>query len=312
MSGQPFIDNTSPLLISFSGGKTSAFMTWYLFRKYPNRKKIVVFANTGKEREETLEFVHACDQAWNLGVVWVEAETNPEHGKGVTAKVVDFKTASRKGEPFEAMIAKHGIPNKALPHCTRELKSYAIRAYARSIGWKKTQYVTAIGYRVDEPKRVKWAHAAKERLIYPLVSDFPVNKQYIDSFWAAQGFSLNLQPHQGNCDMCWKKSKRKLFTLLSEKAEAGDWWERMEEKYGDYVPLSRQHNSAINPPFTFYRGGESMKELREEMELTGFSKWREPNSQLELLMFSDPELDHTGGCEESCEVFTEDELHQAS
>ena len=52
-------------------------------------------------------------------VVWVESITNPEYRKGVTAKVVSFVTASRNGEPFEAMIKKHGIPNITQPHCTR-------------------------------------------------------------------------------------------------------------------------------------------------------------------------------------------------
>jgi hypothetical protein len=44
--------------------------------------------------------------AWNAGVVWVEAVTHPGR-VACTAKVVDFATASRGGEPFEAVIAKY-------------------------------------------------------------------------------------------------------------------------------------------------------------------------------------------------------------
>ncbi|BBI90503.1 phosphoadenosine phosphosulfate reductase [Tenacibaculum phage PTm1] len=36
---------------------------------------VFVFANTGQENEETLEFVNKCDEEYNLNVVWIEAKT---------------------------------------------------------------------------------------------------------------------------------------------------------------------------------------------------------------------------------------------
>jgi len=32
----------------------------------------VCFANTGKEREETLRFVHECETRWGVRVHWIE------------------------------------------------------------------------------------------------------------------------------------------------------------------------------------------------------------------------------------------------
>lgn len=58
-----------PLLISFSGGRTSAFMTRVLVDYLQDRERPVVFANTGKEREETLWFINECDKRWKLGVI---------------------------------------------------------------------------------------------------------------------------------------------------------------------------------------------------------------------------------------------------
>ena len=164
---QPFVK--PKLLISFSGGRTSAFMAnWCLENLSDKYDIIVVYANTGKEREETLDFIERCDRYFGFNCTWIECVTNPEYKKGVSAKVVTFKTASRNGEPFEQMIKKHGMPSVANPVCTRELKSYAIKAYARSIGWSK--YFIAIGIRSDEIDRIS-PTAKKQRFIYPLISN---------------------------------------------------------------------------------------------------------------------------------------------
>lgn len=94
------------LSISFSGGKTSAYMTkWLLDNKLNDFDNVVItFANTGQELEETLEFVNRCDKEWNLGVVWLEALVDPVKGNGTKFRRVTFETASRNGEPFEEYI----------------------------------------------------------------------------------------------------------------------------------------------------------------------------------------------------------------
>lgn len=111
------------LAISFSGGETSAYMAYRLMKEYGDSHEIItLFANTGEEAEETLEFVDKCDQEFGLNIIWLEAVVNPVLGEGTEAKIIDFLCASRKGEPFEAVIAKYGIPNPMNPHCSRELK----------------------------------------------------------------------------------------------------------------------------------------------------------------------------------------------
>lgn len=153
------------LFVSFSGGKTSAYMSYMLKKDYGHKYDMrFVFANTGLENEQTLKFVDQCDRAFGLDVVWIEAVINPEHMKGVTHKIVNFETAARNGEPFEAFISKSGIPNANKPQCSDRLKALPIEHYKKTIGWKGCKH--AIGMRVDEPNRV--LSITKRKKLYQL------------------------------------------------------------------------------------------------------------------------------------------------
>lgn len=276
------------LLISFSGGKTSAFMTkWLLENKKNEYEMKVVFANTGLENEKTLEFIKKNSEYFGFECIWVEAVTNPIHGKGVSAKVVTFETASRNGEPFDESNAKHGLPNMTNPKCTRELKAYAIKAYLRDIGWKK--YYTAIGIRNDEIDRMN--DKRKElRLIYPLISMIPTKKEDINKFWKEQPFNLEIKEHQGNCNCCWKKSLKKLLTIAKENPNQFDWWAEQEKKYENFIPDSRKHNPNIKLPIRMFRGNRSVSDI---LEL----------SKQPFEAFIDKDFEQSNGCEETCEAF---------
>jgi len=286
-----------PLVISFSGGRTSAYMTWRLLDKYKGKREIlVVFANTGKEREETLQFIHDCDTHYNFGTVWLESVQYHGKRKAAGYKLVTFETANRMGAPFEDMIKKHGIPNAAFPHCSRELKKNPINAYIREyLKWK--DYEIALGIRADEPKRL----TKKPKVIYPLAYEFPSTKLSVNQWWHRNRFNLNLKDYEGNCNMCWKKSKRKLLTILVENHEYGDWWNEMEVKYGEFVPPTQSAHRVT--PITFFRQSESMQELLEDSKLS--FRRQEDAFKLDELMFFEPELDfeETGCGKASCEPF---------
>ena len=161
-----------------------------------------------------------------------------------------FNTASRNGEPFEDVIKKYTIPNQEFIHCTRELKIVPIRSFLRSMGLKKGDYYEAIGIRADEQHRANWKRAKKDNLIYPLITDIRVNRQFIRDFWDNMPFTLNLKDYEGNCDLCYKKSKRKLLTLILENPKIIDWWAKMELEYG-------------NNEHVFFRGNTSALDLLE-------------------------------------------------
>lgn len=283
------------LLVSFSGGRTSAYMTKYLLDNYKDiYNMIVVFANTGKEFEQTLDFIKKCDDVYGFNTIWVEAVTNHQYRKGVTAKVVNHETASRNGEPFEQMIKKHGLPNVVMPMCTRELKTYAIRAYCKQINFKK--YKTAIGIRADEIDRIAQDHE-KMGYIYPLVSA-GITKSDINKFWVNNDFDLQLKGYEGNCDLCFKKSLRKVLTIIKEHPDRVNWWMEMEKQYEDYIPETRKQ---IGEKIRMYRNKLSLKEL-VELAQSPFELAKDDSKYYsnQLSLF---DLDVSNGCVESCEPF---------
>lgn len=265
-----------------------------------------IFANTGEENEETLEFAHQCDKYFDLNLVWVEADVQHGKRKSTQAKVVSFETASRNGEPFEEVIKKYGIPNRKFPHCTRELKENPIKNYARSIGWGKGDYVTAIGIRIDEIDRMN-ASADRLGLIYPLVSDVPMSKKDINAYWNMMPFRLQLKGYQGNCKVCWKKSYRKLLTIAHNSPGKFQKFWQLEKDYEHFTPPTRNES---NPPYRFFRGDKTVNDIFNLLKEGDF-KMADDDS----VVYSDNEdkikdllhelnLDDAGGCSESCEVFT--------
>lgn len=278
--------------ISFSGGETSAYMTkWLLENKKGDYDFVVTFANTGQEAEETLDFVDRCDREFGFNLHWVEAV--PQEGrKGTTYKEVNFRDADRNGEPFEAVIRKYGIPNKSFPHCSRELKTRPIHAFAKH-WFGTTDYITFIGIRSDEIDRM----SDDPKFAYPLV-DLGITKPKINSFWDAQPFRLNLKGYEGNCKTCWKKSKRKLLTIAQERPSWFDFFSEMELKYECFVPKTLNPDK-YKTPARFFRNYESCSDLLREAKETYFKK-----AEDDKFIFAHPELDLEGACgSESCESF---------
>lgn len=291
------------LLVSVSGGETSGFLAWKIKNSTEFQEKYEIrygFANTGREREETLEFLDECAKAWDLPIEWLEADVQREHGVGVRAKLVSFETASRNGEPFEAMIQKYGIPNTGFPHCSRILKRQAIRSFFKAWG----SYTTAIGIRADEFDRQSDT-AKKDKITYPLINVWPTQKTDVNRFWSEQPFRLRLKGYQGNCVDCWKKSFRKLATIAKETPEVFDWTRSMELKYQHYRPQT-QPNRRL--PARFFRGSKTVDDIFDIAHSSAFTPAEDDKLKTEVVsilsLFDDAfMLDASSGCEESCEAF---------
>lgn len=282
------------LVVSFSGGRTSGYLTKKLLEQKESWKDIIViFANTGQEHEKTLEFVHNCDKYFGFNTVWIEAVTHLNEQKASTAKVVNFKTASRNGEPFEGVIEKYGIPWSKAGHCTRELKENPIKSYLREIGLNNSNRVMAIGIRADEAHR-KAKNAVKNNFIYPLI-DWDIDKEDILSWWEDQSFDLQIPEHFGNCIWCWKKSYKKLVTVMKENPDAFKFPERMEKMHGRTGKIAQNMlgNGVLkgHKSMKFFRGFRSVDDIRQMAEQGTEFFIDEHYARL------------SGGCSEECQPF---------
>jgi 3'-phosphoadenosine 5'-phosphosulfate sulfotransferase (PAPS reductase)/FAD synthetase len=223
---------TEPTCISFSGGRTSAYMLWRVLQANGGKlpaEAVVCFANTGKEDEATLRFVQRVSDEWAVPIVWLEFRDTEER-----FQVVSFETASRNGEPFEALIRKRNyLPNPVTRFCTIDLKIRPIGRYLLSIGMAETkteaENMSMIGMRADEQRRAAKI-ADKSRI--PLVKA-GITKRDVGDFWRAQSFDLELPnmngvTMHGNCDLCFLKGGAQILSLIQEKPERAVWWAKME------------------------------------------------------------------------------------
>lgn len=222
---------TGPTCISFSGGRTSAYMLWRVLQSNEGLPDdaIICFANTGKEEEATLEFVRDCAEYWQVPITWLEFRDTEDR-----FEVVTFETASRNGEPFEALIRKRNyLPNPVTRFCTIDLKIRPIGRYLLSIGMADTkteaENMSMIGMRADEQRRAAKI-ADKSRI--PLVTA-GITKEDVGAFWRAQPFDLGLPNNNGvtmhgNCDLCFLKGGAQILSLIAEKPARAVWWAGME------------------------------------------------------------------------------------
>lgn len=226
-----------PALISFSGGRTSGFMLRQILDAHDGVLPAgvhVTFANTGKERPETLDFVHEVETRWGVHIVWLEYRPK-------SYAIVNYATASRNGEPFADLIAaKKYLPNPVTRFCTTELKVCVMKKFM--LEQRHNEWDCVLGLRADEPGRVQRAKlsCAKERWMNRMpMADAGHTLDDVMKFWANNDFDLSLQQHEGNCDLCFLKGAAKIERILEDRPNLADWWADQEAKTGNTFRIDR-------------------------------------------------------------------------
>jgi Phosphoadenosine phosphosulfate reductase family len=243
--------------ISFSGGRTSAYMLHQILAvngDFDPARVQVIFANTGREMPGTLDFVQECGERFGVKIVWVE---DAARVKGEPLfDIVSHNSASRKGEPFKRLIErKKACPDQSKRFCTEHLKILPARRYLMSLGWK--EWANATGIRADEPDRLKPSPDKRVKKWYPLED---VTVDTVMKFWAAMPFDLRVEKGLGNCDGCFMKSEAQLAALCRDHPERHQWWEDIEALASGLTK---------NPNGARFREQFSRSELRDTVERQG-------------------------------------------
>jgi len=232
MSDDPY-RIAGPALVSFSGGRTSAFMLKRILDAHGGTLPAdihVCFANTGREMPETLDFVEECARRWSVPIVWLEYDPVAPH----QTRIVNHASASRDGEPFRAVIANRGfLPNPVTRFCTTETKIRRLKTFMLHVcGY--AHWLNVVGLRADEMRRVAKmtdpARMARERWTNACpLAEAGVTRREVAAWWRDQPFDLNLPNHDGvtplgNCDLCFLKSESTIRGIIRDHRELADWW----------------------------------------------------------------------------------------
>lgn len=282
-----------PTLISFSGGRTSAYLLWRVREAHGGRlpdNVCVTFQNTGMERTETLDFVHRIEVEWGVDVVWLEYTPPPEWGMAPKFRGwrrVTYETAFRLDEPaerpdgtmrpFDALLktmaayrkkeknADPLLPNPVQRLCTSYLKVKTQARYVEeALGWD--DYLVVMGLRYDEPTRV--ANLTLSGIdagepYFPLAID-KVSEGDVLAFWKVAPFDLGLESGEGNCSLCHLKSIPKTLRLLRARPQDAPWWIEQERWTGQTFRRDRPNYAAM-----LEKAQSLPPERIEEMEASG-------------------------------------------
>tara|TARA_R110000796_G_scaffold144294_1_gene261024 strand:+ start:157 stop:1476 length:1320 start_codon:yes stop_codon:yes gene_type:complete len=142
-------------------------------------------------------------------------------------KVVDYKTASRSGEPFNALIEERKFaPNSMARFCTSDLKVLPAKEYMIRSGY--TEWAAVVGFRADENRRV---NNLKDVDIWETLTPLHtagVIEQDINLWWSENDFDLNVHSSLSNCDGCFLKGEKSRAFLAKYYPDRAKWWADIE------------------------------------------------------------------------------------
>lgn len=228
-----------PALISFSGGRTSAFMLHQILEAHDGQLPdgvIVAFANTGKEREATLRFVHECATNWNVKIRWLEFVTDLRSvGASGRFEEVGYNSASRNGEPLSRLIARKQSLFSTMSGrwCTQYCKVLVLQDFMETQGYSPGKFTEVIGLRADESDRIyelpRRALNEGRNFAFPL-SKAGVRKADVIQWWKSQPFDLVLPRGTGNCDHCPFVGEKSRIARARINPDGLDWWQTHESE----------------------------------------------------------------------------------
>lgn len=202
--------------VSFSGGRTSAYMVYILNKRRikENLNMMFTYYDTGGEHPKTYEFIKRLVKEWDIPLICLKSVVNEEMGVGTSWEIIDVNDLKFDLTLVKKLMSKYGNFTKNRPYCTDKMKTRVADKFKKQMFGNNQDVYTWLGIRVDEPKRLK----PKPNIKYLAdISDF--EKQDIINWWAQQSFDLEIPEHLGNCVFCVKKNIKKLALVERDEPE---------------------------------------------------------------------------------------------
>ena len=278
-------------VVSFSGGRTSAYLTWLIEQKRINEgiKTHYVFMDTGMEHPKTYEFIRNVANNFNIRISCLRLKVNPILGKGNDYTQVSLNDICCDFKPWNDMILKYSTPTFKMPFCTARMKSEIFKKYCDK-WFGKYNYYTWIGIRSDESHRIKDGDSSIKYLAS--ISNF--YKKDILNWWSNKSFDLDLPEYLGNCIFCVKKGLNRIALAAKCEPELAEQFNKtVIDKHVRILPNKTHPNEIM---FRQYNSLQDIINLYKNV------------SKEHLINSLHISKVKTESCEESCEVFTNDEI----
>ena len=269
-------------VVSFSGGRTSAYLVHLMKQMNPEAKYI--FMDTGAEHPKTYEFVRNVVKNFDIDLVCLRVDINQELGKANGYRVVSLDEIGPDLQPWRDMLKKYGTPyNPGGAFCTDRMKLVPFTKYCKEHFGK--DYVTWLGIREDEPRRLKPKDGFR---FLSEISDF--DKRDVLDWWSEQTFDLGIDEWLGNCVFCIKKAANKVALAAKDEPE-------MAKDFCSILDCDdvRIVDGRKTPSLTMYRGHQSLEQI--------IATFRDIDRDEIAGSLRKAKRIETGSCSESCEIF---------
>lgn len=246
--------NNRTIVWAFGGGTQSIAIAVLIDQGVLPKPAHVIFADTGREASETMEYFHA-----NIEPIFERIGLKLEIASHDLATVDLYTTKGELGIPA---FTENGAL-KAF--CSNEWKKRVISRYLRSIGFgPKNPVTTWIGISKDEIGRVRDSDTAWNQNHYPLIFDKTMTRA--ECYHVIREYGLP-NPPKSSCWMCpyrrnaqWRRL-RDHYPADFEKAVALDIDIRAKDKFNavylhdSRVPLSEANlEEEVNQQNSFVFG----------------------------------------------------------
>jgi len=328
-------------VVSFSGGRTSAYLCKVMIDKFGRDNVDFIFMDTGAEHPKTYEFIRKVNDEFGLNLVCLRGDFSRPLGGGVHYDVVDINSLKPDLVPYKEMMAKYGVPYIGGMFCTDRMKLKPFQKYCNDT-YGKNNYETWLGIRFDESARVwgdnkKKALSTFKQLSMSGMSNYEMSDMYAaiySGLASIDDFDISDLAKELCTTRLLKLKKEKLFYMaaieIADKQDILNYWTKMpfdlgiDEWLGNCVFCPKKSNLKLaaaqrDEPESYGEFVDAIKgeSVRFDDNTGHYSKMYRGKQSLESLIATfdgstgkeiksrirGSKMIDTNSCSESCEVF---------